>query len=71
MRDYYILSFICFCGIPLLVFALLLGIYVFGNNKNPNMADFLSIALPNVIFNVVLVYGFFKFREKIEGEMSI
>ncbi|MES2515364.1 MAG: hypothetical protein V4580_14520 [Bacteroidota bacterium] len=71
VRDFYILSFLSFCGAPLVILLGMLGIYLFGNTANKSMSDFLSIALPAVIFNAVLVYGFVKFRDNVDNEVIL
>ena len=67
VRDFYVISFLSFCGVPLLILVLLLGIYLFGDSAHKTMSDFLAIALPSVIFNAVLLYGFIKFRDKADN----
>lgn len=67
VRDFYALSFLSFCGGPLVILFLLLGIFLFGDSNTKKMSDFLPIALPCVIFNAVLLYSFVMFRDKIDG----
>lgn len=71
IRDFYILSFLSFCGPSLLILFLLLTIYLFSNNQNSSMSDFISISLPSVIYNGALLYCFMKFRENIDNTKVI
>lgn len=66
VRAIYAVSFLTFCGGSLTVMLLLSGTYLFGNAENKNMSDFLSLGLPGVLFNIVLLYKFLGFRARIE-----